>query len=83
MDGTYFYIMAAVTGLVLCLTFIFIVFSFFYILYNVVSEKGKNSTKDAMIQGETDVGMESLDQEKISRQRLQELCIDLEEVGLK
>ena len=83
MDGRYFYIMAAVTGLALCLTFIFIVFSFFYILYNVVSEKGKNSTKDANTQGETDVGMESLDQEKISRQRLRELCIDLEEIGLK
>ena len=83
MDGRYFYIMAAVTGLVLCITFIYIVFSFFYILYNVVYEKGKNNTKDAVNQGETNVGMESLDQEKLSRQRLQELCIDLEEIGLK
>ena len=83
MDGRYFYIMAAVTGLVLCLTFIYIVVSFFYILYNVVYEKGKNGTKDCVNQGETNVAMESLDQEKISRQRLQELCIDLEEIGLK
>ena len=83
MDGRYFYIMAAVTGMVLCITFLYIIFSFFYILFKVSHEKDKKSQHEIVDQTEPTGGTENMEQEKISKQRLEQLCIDLEEIGLK
>lgn len=83
MDGTYFYILAAVTAIVLCITFLYIIFSFFWILYNAAHKKDEMVQNEVIEQTETNGGTGNVDQEKLSKQRLEQLCIDLEEIGLK
>ena len=83
MDGRYFYIMAGITGVVLVLTFLYILFSFFFILYSVKNEKDRKGEPEATEQTDPSGGPENIDQEKLSKQRLEQLCIDLEEIGLK
>ena len=83
MDGTYFYILAAVTAIVLCITFLYIIFSFFWILYKAAHEKDKVVQNEVLEQTETNGGTENVDQAKLNKQRLEQLCINLEAIGLE